>query len=103
MFFVSIPASEMPQLEAEGVAMRINGRPELLRRKGDYLHYGGMTDGEQRCKILSLEINKGLASYTCLSHGQDEATMISVGGFPPAVVIQDGNGRYGSGIREVQQ
>jgi hypothetical protein len=49
MLTISIPTGDLARLGNEGCDVRINGKPTLLKREGDYLCYG-----TNRCKILDV-------------------------------------------------
>lgn len=77
MFLISVKNKDLPQLRSVGVAVRINGKPETLRREGDYLTYA-----ENRCKILHSKYDPDMVSFTCASHGDEHE--------PHIVIEEDG-------------
>ena len=77
MLLISIPNTDIPDL-SEGVPVKINGRPETIRREGGYLCYG-----DNRCKILDERsitdaVGVPCISFTCASHGMDDGGSITI-------------------------
>ncbi len=73
MLLISVKREELPKLHTSGVAVRINGKPETLKRDGDYLTYEG-----NRCKILSARDEGSLLAFTCASDGDENEPHVIV-------------------------
>lgn len=76
MFLISIHEYDEAKLHTSGVAVTINGQPQILKRDGDYLTYEG-----NRCKILSANSDGGLLDFICASHGAENQPHVLVDAF----------------------
>lgn|GEM_PF-2755515 len=74
MFLISVKREELPKLRTGGVAVRINGKSQILKRDGDFLTYAA-----NRCKILSATNNGDLLAFVCASHGDENEPHVIIG------------------------